>query len=77
MYYRRMMLSVFRCSKIYNFQNVCGIQYVPFVWLEMTSNLDDHSTSLVNMVTTNGKKTSNTCMTMCHERSVIQTNKKE
>ena len=51
-----MVLSVFRCSKIYNFQNLCGIQYVPLVWLEMTSNLDDHSTSLVNMVTTNGKK---------------------
>ena len=50
------MESVYTCLKICNSINLCADQYVPTARLEMTPKSRGHSTSMINIVTVNGKQ---------------------
>ena len=49
--YLTLMVSVYKCIKIENSQNLCMNKYVLTALLEVTSKLLAHSTSLIKVVT--------------------------
>lgn len=50
------MESVYTCLKICNSINLCADPYVPTARLEMIPKLHAYSTSMINIVTVNGKQ---------------------
>ena len=50
------LISIILCDRIYTTLIICNDQYVPILWLEITSKLHAHSTSSINMVTINRKQ---------------------